>query len=121
LLPRYLDVVTAAYPRRVARRTGKEVRFAPMRRVRITTTLITVAILLLTFAPAALARDDGGEGWYGETTDKAITNLMFLVIIFFPTLCLVLTLIQARLDKRKHAKLDAKRRREGSADWRGGW
>jgi hypothetical protein len=92
-----------------------------MRRARILATLTTVAMFLLVFAPVALARDDAGEGWYGETTDKAITNIMFLVIIFFPTLCLVLTLIQGRLDKRKHAKLDAKRRREANADWRGGW
>jgi preprotein translocase subunit SecG len=87
----------------------------------LTSALITAGILLALIAPAALARDTGGEGWYGETTDKSITNVMFLVIIFFPTLVLVLTVIQSRLDKRKHAKLDAKKRREANADWRGGW
>jgi hypothetical protein len=46
---------------------------------------------------------------------------MFIVIAFFPTVILVFSLIQWRLDKRKHAKMDAKKRREASADWRGGW
>jgi hypothetical protein len=33
----------------------------------------------------------------------------------------VLTIIQSRLDKRKHARLDAQKRRAANADWRGGW
>jgi hypothetical protein len=33
----------------------------------------------------------------------------------------VFSLIQWRLDKRKHAREDAVKAREGSADWRGGW
>ena len=44
---------------------------------------------------------------YGETTDKAITNVMFITIAFFPTLILTFSLIQWRLDKRKHARMDA--------------
>jgi len=88
---------------------------------RLTLIVIAVSIALLTVAPAAFARDDGGEGWYGETTDKAITNVMFLVIIFFPAVITLLTVIQMRLDKRKHAKMDAKKARESNADWRGGW
>jgi preprotein translocase subunit SecG len=92
-----------------------------MRRARIMILLTMLAGTLLTFAPAALARDDSGQGWYGETTDSAITSTMFIVIAFFPTLILVLSLIQWRLDKRKHAREDAVRAREVSADWRGGW
>ncbi len=92
-----------------------------MRRTRIMTALLVVAITLLTIAPAAFARADGGEGLYGETNDKVITNSMFAVIAFFPTVIVVLTLIQWRLDKRKHAKMDAAKRRAASADWRGGW
>ncbi len=76
---------------------------------------------LLAFAPAALARADGGEGFIGETTDPMITSTMFLTIAFFPVLILVLTLIQSRLDKRKHARMDAMKAREANADWRGGW
>jgi hypothetical protein len=76
---------------------------------------------LLAFAPAAMARDDGGQGWWGETTDPQITSVMFILIAFFPALILVLSLIQWRLDKRKHAREDAVKAREASADWRGGW
>jgi hypothetical protein len=92
-----------------------------MRRTRVMAALFTLALTLLTLAPDALARDNGGQGWYGETNDKVITNAMFLTIIFFPTLVLVLSLIQWRLDKRKHAKMDAAKRRAANADWRGGW
>ena len=63
----------------------------------------------------------GGEGWYGETSDTVITNAMFLTIIFFPTVILILSLIQWRLDKRKHARMDAAKARAKNADWRGGW
>ena len=83
--------------------------------------LLLIVLALLAFAPAALAAAHAGEGWYGETDDKVITNAMYLVIIFFPVLITVLSLIQWRLDKRKHAKMDAAKRRAANADWRGGW
>ncbi len=92
-----------------------------MRRSRIITAFTLFALTLLTFAPDAFARQDGGQGWYGETTDKSITDAMFVVIIFFPTVILVLSLIQWQLDKRKHARMDAAKRRAANADWRGGW
>lgn len=92
-----------------------------MRRARIMIALTVFVGTLLTYAPAALARDDGGQGWWGESTDKQVTMIMFGTIAFFPTLILVLTLIQWRLDKRKHAREDAAKARQASADWRGGW
>jgi uncharacterized BrkB/YihY/UPF0761 family membrane protein len=93
-----------------------------MRRLRtIATITATSALLLLVLAPAALAHAGGGEGWYGETTDSVITNAMYLVIIFFPTVIIVFSLIQWWLDRRKHARWDAAKRRAASADWRGGW
>jgi hypothetical protein len=46
---------------------------------------------------------------------------MFIVIAFFPVLILVFSLIQARLDKRKHARMDAAKARQANVDWRGGW
>jgi preprotein translocase subunit SecG len=91
-----------------------------MRR-RLITTLIAVFATVLVFAPSALAHAGGGEGWYGETTDQNITNAMFLVIIFFPAIIIIFSLIQWRLDKRKHARMDAAKRRAVNADWRGGW
>ncbi|HUA50422.1 MAG TPA: hypothetical protein VMA77_34645 [Solirubrobacteraceae bacterium] len=92
-----------------------------MRKARIITALATVSVALLTLAPSALAVSHGGEGWYGETNDVNITNAMFLTIIFFPTVIIIFSLIQWRLDKRKHARMDAAKRREANVDWRGGW
>jgi fatty acid desaturase len=92
-----------------------------MRRSRFVITLTLFVGTLLTFAPSALARADGGQGWFGETTDKDITSVMFIVIAFFPTVILVFSLIQWRLDKRKHARMDAAAARSANVDWRGGW
>jgi preprotein translocase subunit SecG len=92
-----------------------------MRRARLTSALLTVAVALLVLAPAASAHSGGGQGWFGETTDKAVTNTMFATIIFFPLIIVVFSLIQWRLDKRKHDRMDAARRRAASVDWRGGW
>jgi hypothetical protein len=92
-----------------------------MRRARIITALATVIIALLALAPGALATSHGGEGWYGETSDPVITNAMFLTIAFFPTIILIFALIQWRLEKRQHARMQAAKRRAANADWRGGW
>jgi membrane protease YdiL (CAAX protease family) len=94
-----------------------------MRRAWIATAIAAVALTLLVFAPDALAapRAYGGEGWYGETSDKTITYAMFMVIGFFPVMITLFSLIQWRLDKRKHARMTAAKRRALSADWRGGW
>ena len=86
------------------------------------TALLAFSVMLLTLAPNAFASSDsGGQGWYGETTDKNITNAMFLVILFFPTVITIFSIIQWRLDKRKHARMDGAKRRAVSEDWRGGW
>jgi preprotein translocase subunit SecG len=92
-----------------------------MRRARIIAALTVFGVTLLSAAPAWAGESGGGQGWYGETNDKAITNAMFIVIAFFPTLILILSLVQWRLDKRKHAKMDAAKRRAANQDWRGGW
>ena len=76
---------------------------------------------MLAVTSTAVARANGGEGWWGETNDKLITNAMYLVIVLFPTLIVLFSLIQWRLDKRKHAKLAADKRRAANLDWRGGW
>ncbi|HYB31368.1 MAG TPA: hypothetical protein VEF89_32565 [Solirubrobacteraceae bacterium] len=92
-----------------------------MRKARVITALATVSVALLALAPSALAASHAGEGWFGETNDVNVTNAMFLTIIFFPTVIIIFSLIQWRLDKRKHARMDAAKRRAANADWRGGW
>ena len=90
-----------------------------MRRTRVVGVLIAVGLLVLIAAPAALA--NSGQGWYGETDDPTVTDAMFITIAFFPVLITVLSLIQWRMEKRRHARMDAKKHREANADWRGGW
>ena len=92
-----------------------------MRHRRLSTLLLLTLTALLVLASSALAHAGGGEGWYGETTDQEITNAMFLLLIFFPTIFFLFSLIQWRLDKRKHARMDAAKARATNADWRGGW
>jgi hypothetical protein len=86
------------------------------------TIALTITLMAL-FVPAALASEghDGGEGWWGETNDKVITNAGFAIIVGIPLLILVLTLIQSALDRRKDRRLAAARARNERADLRGGW
>jgi hypothetical protein len=95
-----------------------------MRRARLLAAFSAFSVLMLTVAPAAFAggvRDNGGQGWFGQTTDPVITNMMFATIAFFPVVIIVFSTLQWWLDKRKHARYDAEKARTASADWRGGW
>jgi hypothetical protein len=87
------------------------------RALSVLTLALTTALVL---APAALAHD-GGEGLWGETNDKVVTNAGFIIIAAFPLLVLVLSLVQHRLDKRKDARKAAEKARRARADLRGGW
>jgi hypothetical protein len=86
------------------------------------TALLTLSLLALT-APVALAAEghDGGEGLWGETNDKVITNAGFFLIAFFPLFIFVMSLIQSTLDKRKDRRKAAAKARKARADQRGGW
>ena len=83
------------------------------------TSLLAVALVALS-APAALAHD-GGEGWWGETNDKVVTNAGFILIAFFPLFIFVMSMIQGTLDKRKDRRKAAAKARQARADQRGGW
>lgn len=80
---------------------------------------------LLVVAQVAMAESDvghdGGEGWYGETNDKVVTNFGFALIAFFPLLIFTLSLLQWALDRRKDQRLAAARARQARVDLRGGW
>ena len=88
----------------------------------VTTCSLTVLCLALC-APVALAAEghDGGEGWWGETNDKVITNAGFLIIAAVPLFVLMMSLLQHTLDKRKDARKAAEKARKARADARGGW
>ena len=78
--------------------------------------VLAVTALLIVAAPA-LAHD-GGEGWWGETDDRVVTNAGFILIIFFPLFIFFASLLQWRLDKRKERrKAEAKRRAQASGGW----
>jgi len=88
----------------------------------VRTALLTFWILALS-APVALASGDhdGGEGTWGLTNDKVVTNAGFIIIVGFPILVLLLSLLQWKLEKRKDRRLAAAKARRGRADLRGGW
>ena len=88
----------------------------------IHTALLTITLLALT-APVALASEghDGGEGLWGETNDKVITNAGFILIAFFPLFIFTMSMIQGTLDKRKDRRKAAEKARRARADQRGGW
>ncbi|MGH2968128.1 MAG: hypothetical protein ACRDK0_03540 [Solirubrobacteraceae bacterium] len=92
-----------------------------MRRA-LDTTLLSLTLLALT-APVALAAEghDGGEGWWGETNDKVITNAGFFLIAFFPLFVFAMSMIQGALDRRKDRRKAAEKARRARADLRGGW
>ena len=92
-----------------------------MRRPRFLPVLSSALVTMLVLAPVAGATTYSGEGLFGETNDVVITNTMFGIIILFPVLIIVFSLIQTRLEKRKHARMDAAKARTKSADWQGGW
>jgi len=97
--------------------------FYTMRREmkRLLAVLPVTVVALLVLAPAALAHD-GGEGWWGETNDKVVTNAGFILIVFFPLFVLFASLLQAALDRRKarRKKIQKSLARE-QENWRGGW
>jgi hypothetical protein len=82
---------------------------------------VQTAVTFALVAPIALAVEDHGQGLYGETDDKVVTNAGFILIAAFPLLILILSLVQWRLDKRKEARKKAEKVREARTEWRGGW
>ena len=64
--------------------------------------LATLALSLLLAAPAMAEK--GGEGLYGKTDDKVITNFGFGLMIFFTVLVVGLSIGQSLLEKRKQRK-----------------
>jgi len=78
--------------------------------------------LALTLVPAAAAQAyNDGRGFYGATNDKVVIAAGFIVILFFALFVFVMSMIQRHLDRRKHARTEARKAQLGNAQWRGGW
>ncbi|MGH2978355.1 MAG: hypothetical protein ACRDLQ_01800 [Solirubrobacterales bacterium] len=73
-----------------------------MRMRSLLTVMATLALSLLLAAPAIAAK--GGEGLYGKTNDKVITNFGFGLMIFFVVLVVGLSIAQWQLEKRKQRR-----------------
>ena len=73
-----------------------------MRTRSLITLLTAMTVSLLLAAPAMAAK--GGEGLYGKTNDKVITNFGFGLMIFFVLLVTGLSIGQVLLEKRKQRK-----------------
>ena len=85
-----------------------------MRRSLLPTVLASLGLLLALAAPALAAGGDDGEGWVGEADDRIITFVSLGVVVFFPVVVTLLSLLQAALDRRKERrKASALRRRAG--------
>ena len=67
------------------------------------------AIAALLAAPAAIAAD--GEGWYGRTDDKVVTFVALGVIGFFVAFVIVMSAVQAALERRKDERKAAELRK----------
>ena len=92
-----------------------------MTRKRTAAVALSVIASMLAFAPSALAVSHGGQGIWGSTTSLTVTYAMFIVMGLFIVVIIVFSLLQSSLEHRKHARMDAAKRRESSAQWKGGW
>jgi hypothetical protein len=91
----------------------------PMKR--LLAALPATVVTLLVLAPSALAHD-GGEGWWGETNDKVVTNAGFILIVFFPVFVFLMSMLQGHLEKRKERRKKIHKELSGEQQrWRGGW
>jgi hypothetical protein len=86
-----------------------------LRRLPISAVLAVTAILVA--AAPALAHDNG-EGLYGETNDRVVTNAGFILIVFFPLFIFLVSLLQWQLEKRKDRRKAAAK---AAAHAQGGW
>jgi hypothetical protein len=86
-------------------------------------TLLLTGTFFALIAAAALATNgqDGGEGLWGETDDKVITNAGFFLIGVIPLFLFTMSMIMSFLDRRKDRRKAAEKARKSRADMRGGW
>src|SRR5829696_1203995 len=112
--PQHLDPVVEALGAEAAHAAGFSRIRGTMKRVLSVLPAALAAVLLL--APAALAHD-GGQGTYGETNDKVITDAGFILIAFFPLFIFTMSMILWVLDRRKERRKSAHKK----VEFHGGW
>jgi hypothetical protein len=91
---------------------------------RLAALLPTTLVLVLLVAPAALAATGGpdyGEGLYGETNDRVITNAGFILLAAFPLFISLMSLLQWLLDRRKERRKAAAKARQARREWSESW
>ena len=86
-----------------------------LRRLPISAALAITAVLV---AAAPVLAHDNGEGLYGETNDRVVTNAGFILIVFFPLFIFFVSLLQWQLEKRKDRRKAAAK---AAAKAQGGW
>jgi hypothetical protein len=77
-----------------------------------------LAITTVLVAAAPVLAHDNGEGLYGETNDRVVTNAGFILIVFFPLFIFLVSMLQWRLEKRKDLRKAAAK---AAAKAQGGW
>ena len=95
-----------------------------MTRIKLLIPATLVFFLVLAQVALADAQEPvSGEGAYGIADDKVVTNVGFILIVFFPLFILCMSLLQGRLEKRKDArKAAAKKLHAATAKgWETGW
>jgi hypothetical protein len=96
-------------------------RYDPATMRRLLLRLVPFTLLLaLVLAPAAQA-DNNGRGFYGAINDKLVTEVGLILVVFFPVFIFVMSMLQRHLEKRKEARMAARKAHAGNAQWRGGW
>jgi hypothetical protein len=85
--------------------------------------ILTIFTTLLLVAPvwASEVGHDGGEGTYGLTNDKVVTNAGFILIAFFPLFIFLMSMLQMALDRRKDRRKKALKALAREDRVRGGW
>jgi hypothetical protein len=91
-----------------------------MRKHLLTRALGLALLVSLALAPAADAMNNG-RGFYGATTDQAVTDAGFAIIVFFPLFVFLMSTLQRFLERRKEVRQATQKALLGNSQWRGGW